>query len=209
VRWRSAGSTYLLRSAVWLVPRRSPTSSRSRWWRRSKGWGGWWDGDQDSVVASGMGFADRLVLDLDPGVGGEGIGAHSRAPGGPGAVGAAVEAGCNRALQAALAGTAQTDRNHRLAGGVGLLWRGGLGAAAGEFQHGAQLPGAQADQQPGGAHREQGQHAVVRREPMPMFQGDGNAHASVIRFAARSQVSQPSRSSTANITVQSTWGVSS
>lgn len=156
-----------------------------------------------------MGFADRLVLDLDPGVGGEGIGAHSRAPSGPGAVGAAVEGGRNRALQAALAGAAQADRNYRLAGGVGLLWGGRLGAAAGELQHGAQLPGTQADQQPGGTHREQGQHAVVCRKPRPRFQGDGNAHERVTRFAARSQVSQPSKSSTANITVQSTWGVSS
>jgi hypothetical protein len=72
-------------------------------------------------------------------------------------------------LQAAIAGAAKADRDHGLAGGVGLLCGGGPGAAAGEFQHAPQLVGAQGGQESGETDRKQRDHALVRREPVLMF----------------------------------------
>ncbi len=100
-------------------------------------------------------------------------------------MGAAVEGGGDGALQAALARAAQADRDDCLASGVGLRGGGGPGAAAGQFQHGAQPPGPQGGQQPGRTHREQWQHAAAYRQPTLMLQGDGNAHEDATRFAAR------------------------
>ena len=95
------------------------------------------DGEQCSVITGGVGLTDGLVVDLEPGVGFEGPGAYSGAPGGPGAVRAAVQGGGDRALQAAVARAAQADRDHRLARGQRLPRGGGSGATAGELQYSA------------------------------------------------------------------------
>lgn len=145
-----------------------------------------WDGEQRSVVTGGVKLADRLIADLDPGVRGEGIGAHPGTPGGPAAVRAAVQGRGDRALQATLTRAVQADRDDRLAGGEGLLFGGWSGAAAGQFQHGAQPPGPQTRQRPGRTYGEQGQRPVPYRESGSLFQGHRNGHDGVTSFAARS-----------------------
>jgi hypothetical protein len=137
-------------------------------------------------MIGGIEFADGLALDLDPGVGGEGIGAHPGAPGGPAPLGAAVQRGGDGALQTALTGAAHADRNNSPPSGMGLLLSGGSGAAAGEFQHASELAGMQSDQQPSRTDGQQRQHAVVCRESMLVLQGEGDAHDEITSFAADS-----------------------
>src|SRR5918997_3169514 len=60
----------------------------------------WGDGDDGVVVAGRVGLADRLTVDFDPGVGGEGSGTYAGAPGRPHTAEPAQQRGGDRALQA-------------------------------------------------------------------------------------------------------------
>lgn len=156
------------------------------------------NGNKGAYAGGGVGFVDGLAVGFDPGVGGEGLGAYSSVPGGPGAVGAAEQGGGDRAGQAAVSGAAHADSDDGLAGGGGLVVGGGPGMVGAPGQHAADPAGRQAADQVGGADGDQRQQAPVPGQPVAFLDGYMNAHGvsspAVRRWSIRLVTSARARS---------------